>query len=304
MYKDGYREIDTLENGYGFWLKFDSAETIIIEGESIHRDTISVQAGWNMIGSLTEIIHVNMVVTEPPGIIVSDFFNYVPQSGYEASDTIKPGVGYWVKVNQNGSIILSSGLPCPGLPTVIYAGKVYNTVKIGTQCWLKENLDVGIKINGAQEQSDSERIEKYCYDDDTANCNIYGGLYQWDEAMQYTTTEGAQGICPPGWHIPTYSEFQALSTIVGYDGNALKAIGQGTNDGIGTNTSGFSTLLSGGRDINGFFDYLFNFANFWSSTEYYSTTAVFVLLSNTGSDIDMYYQYGKGHGFSVRCLKD
>src|ERR1035437_8781265 len=136
---------------------------------------------------------------------------------------------------------------CPGLATVVYAGKTYNTVRIGDQCWLKENLDVGTRINGSANQTNNSVIEKYCYNDDPANCTTYGGLYQWNEAMQYVTTQGTQGICPPGWHVPTLAEFQTLGTTESNNGNALKAIGQGTGGGAGTNTSGFSALLGGGR---------------------------------------------------------
>jgi len=82
-------------------------------------------------------------------------------------------------------------------------GKTYNTVLIGTQCWMRENLNIGTRIDGSQNQTDNGTIEKYCYDDLESNCDIYGGLYQWDEAMQYVTTQGVQGICPAGWHLPT-----------------------------------------------------------------------------------------------------
>jgi len=46
-------------------------------------------------------------------------------------------------------------------------------------------------------------------------CNVYGGLYQWDEAMQYSTTVGVQGICPTGWHLPADSEWTTLTTFLG-----------------------------------------------------------------------------------------
>src|ERR1035437_7497296 len=130
--------------------------------------------------------------------------------------------------------------PCPNVATVVYEGKTYNTVAIGDQCWLKENLDVGTQVNGSLEQTNNGTIEKYCYNNDPANCTTYGGLYQWNEAMQYVTTPGTKGICPTGWHIPTYAELQTLATTVSNDGNALKAVGQGTGSGAGTNTSGFS----------------------------------------------------------------
>src|ERR1035437_1793744 len=135
---------------------------------------------------------------------------------------------------------------------IYYAGKIYNTVTIGSQIWLKENLDIGTMINGTNggtnsdgQQINNGTIEKYCYGNITANCTNYGGLYQWNEAMQYVTTEGTKGICPTGWHIPTEAEFATLATTVSNDENALKAVGQGTAPGAGTNTSGFSALLVG-----------------------------------------------------------
>ena len=94
---------------------------------------------------------------------------------------------------------------------VFHDGKNYQTVQIGAQCWFKENLNIGIRINGSQNQTDNGIIEKYCYNDDENNCNTYGGLYQWDEMMQYMNTEGAKGICPYGWHLPTDAEWEILT---------------------------------------------------------------------------------------------
>jgi uncharacterized protein (TIGR02145 family) len=306
IFHDEYLHKDTIDTGVGFWLKFDSAETYIITGDAIHRDTINVNEGWNMIGSLTEILNVDMIKTEPQGIIVSDYFSYVPQSGYESSGLIKPGVGYWVKVNQSGSIILSAGPPCPGLPTVTYAGKAYNTVQIGSQCWLKENLDVGTMSYGGVNQSDNDTIEKYCYNGDKVNCNLYGGLYQWNEAMQYTTTPGARGICPPGWHIPTNPEFQILVDAISNDGNALKAVGQGSGEGAGTNTSGFSALIAGYRSSGLYFYGIGYYTHFWSSTESNDPIYAGSRLLNYNSNYisPMYNYYEKNSGFSVRCVMD
>jgi uncharacterized protein (TIGR02145 family) len=195
---------------------------------------------------------------------------------------------------------------CPGMPTVLYEGKTYHTVQIGNQCWLKENLDIGTMINSSTE-ADSMRnngiIEKYCYDNDTANCTTYGGLYQWNEAMQYVTTQGAKGICPTGWHIPTLAEFHTLKATVNNNGNNLKAIGQGTGGGAGTNTSGFSALLAGMRHNYGSFFNLGANAYFWSSTGYGAKIAGYLYLYYNGSSISL----GSGikdYGFSVRCVKD
>jgi uncharacterized protein (TIGR02145 family) len=207
--------------------------------------------------------------------------------------------------------------PCPGIPTVYYAGQTYHTVQIGNQCWLQENLDIGTMINTNQNQTNNGIIEKYCYNNDSANCATYGGLYQWPEAVQYQNgatdstsanpalSGNVQGICPSGWHIPNLNEFDTLTATVNQDGNALKAIGQGYGNGAGTNISGFSALLAGFRsDIGGFYD-LGGYAYFWSSTEGSNTYDAFNLyLVSYDSGIDLYGYGGKVCGFSVRCVKD
>ena len=197
------------------------------------------------------------------------------------------------------------GTPCLGIPTLTYAGKIYNTVKIGSQCWLRENLDVGTMILGDSTQKNNGIIEKYCYNNDTNNCNTYGGLYQWNEAMQYSNTPGSQGICPSGWHIPKKAEFDTLASTVGGDANALKAIGQGgTGAGAGTNTSGFSALLSGYRNLYGYFSSLGYVTYFWSSTGGSSYDACSMNLFYDDSNVYVYFFASRGYGFSVRCVKD
>jgi uncharacterized protein (TIGR02145 family) len=189
--------------------------------------------------------------------------------------------------------------PCLNVPTVDYEGKTYNTVQIGSQCWLKENLDVGTMIDSLTNPGNNGIIEKYCYGNNPANCTTYGGLYQWNEAMQYVTTSGTQGICPTGWHIPTYAELQTLATWVGNDANSLLAVGQGG----GTNTIGFSALLAGYRYYNGKLFSLGLYTFFWSSTESYASGAYSMSLGYNGGGIN----FGSGiqlYGFSVRCAKD
>jgi uncharacterized protein (TIGR02145 family) len=193
--------------------------------------------------------------------------------------------------------------PCPGIATVNYGGQIYNTVAIGGQCWLKENLNVGIMIDSLANPSNNGIIEKYCYGNNLANCTTYGGLYQWDEAMQYVTTSGTKGICPSGWHMPTNTEFQTLATTVSNDGNALKAVGQGTGNGAGTNSSGFSALLAGARGYAGNFYSLGYNPFLWSSTVDNATYAILMYLSQYDGSIFLTYN-DKGYGFSVRCIKD
>ena len=154
----------------------------------------------------------------------------------------------------NGSNIpTNNNLPCPGVPSLTYGGQVYHTVLIGNQCWMKENLNIGTMINGSLDQTNNDTIEKYCYLNDTANCAIYGGLYQWDEMMQYIATEGAKGICPTGWHIPSTSDWNELVAGLGGDniaGGSLKEEDSihWLNPNVGANNaSGFTGFGSGRR---------------------------------------------------------
>lgn len=199
---------------------------------------------------------------------------------------------------------LAMGAPCPSDPMLTFSGKNYNTVQIETQCWLKENLDVGIMLQAKEEQTNNGSIEKYCYENFAANCNTYGGLYQWSEAMQYSLTPGTKGICPTGWHIPTLAEFETLKSAVINNGNSLKAIGQGTGTGAGTNITGFSALLAGYRSTNSSFGYLSSFSFFWSSTQFSSSYAYYLHLFYDDQEIILNHDYYKTLGFSIRCLKD
>lgn len=196
-------------------------------------------------------------------------------------------------------------LPNNESATVTYAGKIYNTVKIGNQTWLKENLDIGTMIQGSQNQNNNGTIEKYCYNNDPNNCNTYGGLYKWREAMQYVSLEKVKGICPSGWHIPSLAEFQALSATVSNNSNTLKSIGQGIGIGAGTNTSGFSGLLTGTRySTDGTFDELGINTAFWSSTEKDVSNAYEMALIRSSNTLNIGGTLPKESGISVRCIKD
>jgi len=126
---------------------------------------------------------------------------------------------------------------------------VYDLVEIGSQCWLKQNLNLGNIISGLSAyQTNNSLLEKFCYNDNSSNCLTYGGLYEWNEAMQYVTTEGAQGICPTGWHIPSEAEWSTLASYLsangysGVEGTALKSAASAWN---GSNAVGFSALPAG-----------------------------------------------------------
>jgi len=206
-------------------------------------------------------------------------------------------------IDLNTISLINFIVPCPGTPTVDYGGKTYNTVLIGDQCWLNENLDVGTMINSSSYQTNNGILEKYCYNNVLDSCTTYGGLYQWNEAMQFVTTEGAQGICPTGWHIPSYAEFQTLAATVENDGNILKKIGQGSGGGAGTNTSGFSALLAGSRAMwSADFGGLNEETLFWGSTSN-GGNRYFMRLYADQSNMQIAYYYITC-GFSIRCIKD
>ena len=190
--------------------------------------------------------------------------------------------------------------------------QTYTTVQIDTQCWMAENLNIGTMISGANDMADNIIVEKYCYDDNTANCDVYGGLYQWNEMMDYSTTPGVQGICPAGWHLPADAEWTILTTFLGGEsiaGGKMKTTGTfeaGTglwyapNTGA-TNSSGFTALPGGDRDYGGFYN-LGKFAFFWSSTETYTDYAWDRVLHFDITFVSR-SDYNKTDGFSVRCVK-
>ncbi len=206
---------------------------------------------------------------------------------------------------------VDDGLFTCGNSTVTYFGKTYNTVQIGTQCWFKENLDVGTMVvsdgsHTGQQQTDNSTIEKYCYDNLESNCDTYGGLYEWNEAMQYITTEGTQGICPTGWHLPTYTEMLTLEAYA--SDRSSKLIDQSQtmgNNETATNTTGFSALLAGTRNCyTGSFYYGDgDRTSFWSSTEN-GSSAYDMTLFYDNSSVTFYSHFVKNYGFSIRCLKN
>jgi len=214
-----------------------------------------------------------------------------------------------------------AGSPCPGMETIEYGGLEYNTVLIGGQCWLKQNLNIGEMIIGTSDMMDNGIIEKYCYDDNPENCNLYGAMYQWNEVMQYSIQEGAKGICPEGWHIPTDNEWKILEGTVdssfpvndpewdnlgwrGVDvGKNLKSTLFWNNAGNGLDVFGFTALPGGRKEPDGSFVEIGNISHLWSSSEQsYSHTWYRPLSFNSNQS----YRTGsyKTRGVHVRCLRD
>ena len=216
----------------------------------------------------------------------------------------------------------ATNIPCQGTPTVEYEGQVYNTIQIFSQCWLKENLNVGTMINGSQNQTNNSIKEKYCYNNNPDSCTKYGGLYQWDEMMQYTTQQGVQGICPPGWHLPSDEEWKVLEGAVdsqygigdpewdisfdlrGYDaGTNLKTTSGWYQNGNGTDLFGFSGLPGGLRLSSGYFLNVGDYGVWWTSTENGNDGAWYRDLGYGDPGVGRDYDSKEG-GVSARCLRD
>ena len=191
-------------------------------------------------------------------------------------------------------------------------GNMYDTDQIGTQCWMAENLNVGTMVTVTTEMTNNTVIEKYCYNNDQNICATDGGLYQWDEMMQYSTTQGVQGICPTGWHVPTDSEWTTLEMALGMtqvqaDLSSWRGTDQATQLELG-GTSGFQALLAGFRQpgVAARPDAWFRFrgagAMFWTSEED-ELQAWFRRLLSSHEGV-LRGKILKAYGYSVRCVKD
>lgn len=200
--------------------------------------------------------------------------------------------------------------------------KIYKTVKIGDQVWMAENLNYADST-----KMPSLKGKSWCYDNKTENCDVAGRLYTWAAAIDSvalandadnpqtcgygktcTLPAVVQGVCPSGWHLPTYGEWQTLFKAVGGSSAAGKALKSGSGwsgNGNGADTYGFSALPAGYRRSNDDFYNAGNYANFWSASqfEYNSFSAYYVYLyySSEGALMDVINKY---YGNSVRCLQN
>jgi len=188
-------------------------------------------------------------------------------------------------------------------------GNVYKTVTIGRQVWMAENLKVSRYRNGdvlpnVENDSVWGSLYKgsYCnYDNKHSNSSTYGFLYNW-----YAVTDERK-IAPAGWHVPTDAEWQTLiDTLGGGDvaGGKMKAVTLWNSPNTGaTNESGFTAFPGGCRYYDGDFNVIGKVGYFWSASENRLYNAWIHYLGYVSSDA-FRFDYYKGAGFSIRCVRD
>jgi uncharacterized protein (TIGR02145 family) len=199
---------------------------------------------------------------------------------------------------QSAIIDVRSAVPftCGNNLTDIRDGRSYPTVQIGSQCWMAANLNYGTMISSSLHQRDNCVNEKYCYQDLPANCSLQGALYQWDEIMRFEVVAGQQGLCLPGWHVPTEGEWNTLFafyTSNGFAGSPLKYSGY----------SGFNAMLNGVNHLNRQWDFSAFATFFWSSTAHGTGKAWAHGMNDFDPSVSVYPAL-RSNAFSGRCLKD
>ena len=326
-------------NGIGDWIveegyliKVFSDDSFSIEGNAVDPTSpVQLETGFQFVSYFPETTMDALLAFET---ILSENLDFIRNSQGAILRKIGPnwvngigdcnsGEGYLVKMLADDILIYpgSSSFTCGDPFTDPRNEQTYNTVLIGDQCWMAENLNLGEMIEGTEAMADDGVIEKYCYNDDPANCETFGGLYQWDEMMQYTSSPGVQGICPDGWYIPTDDEWKILEGTVdsqypvgdpewdneylrGFDvGKNLKSTSGWTNNGNGVDLYEFTALPAGARSVLGFFFLASDYAVFWSSTGS-GINAWYRILNYANDQSQRSSNYYTSYGFSVRCLKE
>ena len=316
---------NTWVNGIGDWVieeaylvKMFINDSFTIDGIFIDPETpISLTTGYQLV-SFLPVSPVNALHAFQS--IIGDNLDFIRNSqGYTlqkiGSNWINnmgicyPKDGYLIKMNSDDTLIFTIIHACGEQYIDIRDLQIYNTIEIGDQCWMAENLNIGSMVDGNINQTNNSVIEKYCYDNDPVNCEIYGGLYQWNEMMQYVAISSTQGICQDGWHLPSDAEWYDLENYLDPSINNPNSTGwRGTDCGIQMlegGSSGFEGLLSGYKDWNSAEFLMMGERTYFSSTSRFSVNyySWYRLLENDNPQV---YRNNaiKHYGFSVRCLRN
>ena len=194
-------------------------------------------------------------------------------------------------------VVPVSSFICGSSLTDIRDGKTYGTVQIASQCWMSENLRFGTEIPAAIPQTDNCTGERYVQG---AGPVVNNTFYQWDEVMNYTTSPGGQGLCPPGWHIPTLTEWGTLMGNFfgpGMSGSWLKDFYLA--NGFDSHQIGLfyqnNTWAYGSGNYSG--------AMYWTSEAAGSDRASARGINTFNLSVS-WYNARRSDAFNVRCLKD
>jgi uncharacterized protein (TIGR02145 family) len=225
------------------------------------------------------------------------------------------------------------GFYCGTSTVTDYDGNVYNTVKIGDQCWMRENLRTTHYADGTAVPAgggNKSDTDPYYYDYSSSGMALAqrGYLYNWPAAKRGASSSsanpsGVQGICPAGWHLPSDAEWTTLTDYVssqsefqcgGNSNYITKALASTEgwnsyssncvvgNDPSSNNATGFSAVPAGGC-LGSTFYYAGDLAYFWSSSQYDGSLAYDRYLGYSNADVGR-HDRSKDYGHSVRCLRD
>ncbi len=270
---------------------------------------------WGLASDPTIENHTGMTMDgEGKGLFVSLLTGLDLNAKYyvRAYATNSAGTSYGNQVQFTSDITM--GIPCPGMPIITdINGNVYNTVLIGNQCWMKENLRVRNYKNGTMIPNITSNsgwtnlitgARCWSKNDSASYAATYGALYNW------YAVENTNGLCPAGWHVPTDEEWTVLTDLLGGSGIAgellkeTSTIHWNSPNTEATNASGFTALPGDGRSYySGEFGIIGNLGYWWCSTTAGTENAWSRKLEyNTGTATSN--NYDKKHGFSVRCIRN
>ena len=212
-----------------------------------------------------------------------------------------PAASYILTINDSRGQVLTDTVQLTDVVTDV-DGNTYSIVKIGEQTWMGENLRVRHAPDGAC-------IESYAYNNDTTFELKYGRLYSWNAAMNGSSEEKAQGICPCGWHIPTDDEFKQLEIFLGMTENEADMTNTWRGSPVGKKlrvgeSSGYNAQMAGRRASSGTYSVLGQWEYMWTSSTHGTNYAWRRCLALSRNSVGRYNTFPKSYGFSIRCLKN
>lgn len=229
-------------------------------------------------------------------------FSFVWSSGEQTPDLLNLAAGlYILTIEDSRGQSRTDSITLSDYVLTDVDGNEYSTIKIGDQVWMKQNLRV-------THAPDSSEIVSYIYNNDVELEETYGRLYSWNVAMNSSDEEGAQGICPCGWHLPSDEEYKLLEIELGMTRSEADMTNtwRGTNIGTALITGGssdFEARLSGRASSPTRFSLMGRMEYYWTSSEY-GNNAWRRCLDKQANNVGRWNTFPKSYGFSIRCVKD